>query len=120
MKVQIREILENFPDLLNLVRGTPDQTVSDLQTGTTASSASLIFVSNRAQLMEAQDSKAQAWVIGKDLVEQVPPSVKTVLSSPNPYLALALVAKRLFPQTRHHLPIGGPPVHATAQVSPRA
>src|SRR4051812_27515865 len=93
MSVQIREMLENFPELMNLLRGAANASVESVQTGATASSESLIFVSNRQQLKEAANSSAQTWVISKDLAAQVPASVPTVIISPNPYLAMALVGK---------------------------
>ncbi|MBX3021460.1 MAG: UDP-3-O-(3-hydroxymyristoyl)glucosamine N-acyltransferase [Bdellovibrionales bacterium] len=120
MAVQIREILENFPDLLSLNRGAPDHSVTDIQTGTTASSQSLIFVSNRQQLEAAQESQSTTWVVGKDLVTLVPAKVTTLLVSPNPYLALAQVAKRLFPLTRHHQILSGAKIHDSARVSSSA
>lgn len=59
MPTQIREILENFPDLLSRVRAQEEATVSDLQTGATASSTSLIFVSTLPQLREALNSASR-------------------------------------------------------------
>lgn len=120
MKVQIREIVENFPDLLNLIRGGADHSVANIQTGATASSDSLIFISNRKQLSEAMASKAQAWVVAKDMAEHVPAQVKTVLVSPSPYLAMALVGKRHFPETRNRQILSGERIHASAKIASTA
>lgn len=120
METQIREIVENFPDLLNVVRGDVNRPVSDLQTGATASTDSLIFVSTRPQLREATGSKAQSWVVAKDLVAEVPAEVPNVVASPNPTLALSRVGARYFPETRNRQIIAGPAIHASAQVATTA
>lgn len=120
MSVQIREIVENFPDLLTVVRGDSATQVVDLQTGATASSESLIFVSNRQQYLEAKDSAARVWVVSPDLIEHVPEFVPLVLRSPSPALALAGVARRFFPQTRHHKILAGPDIHPSAHIAASA
>lgn len=117
METQIREIVENFPDLLSWVRGDQNRPVSDLQTGATASTGSLIFVSTRPQLREAAASKAQTWVVAKDLLEGVPAEVPNVVASPNPTLALSRVGARYFPQTRNHQILAGPAIHPSAQIA---
>ena len=120
MSVQVRQIVEKFPDLLHLLRGASETLISDLQSGLTASEKSLIFVSNRQHFKEAVDSLAQAWVVHPNMAGSVPSSVKVLLTSPNPYLAMAMVGKSFFPQTRHHQAIAGPKIHPSAHVSPRA
>jgi UDP-3-O-[3-hydroxymyristoyl] glucosamine N-acyltransferase len=80
----------------------------------------LVFISTRAQLAEAKSSPAQTWVVGKDLEGEVPSSVANLLLSPNPYLAMALVAKRYFPQTRGHQIVKGPAISERATISPTA
>jgi len=120
MRVQIREILENFPETLKLVRGATDHLITGVQNGTTASSDSLVFVSNRKQLEIAMKSKAQAWVVGKDLLDRVPEQIKVVLVSPSPYLAMAQVGKKHFPLTKNHQIIAGAKVHESARISPTA
>jgi UDP-3-O-[3-hydroxymyristoyl] glucosamine N-acyltransferase len=72
MSVQLREIVENFPKLLTLVRGSGDFTVEELQAPSTGNSRSLIFVANPLHLREAKSSQGTAWVVHKDLVEAVP------------------------------------------------
>lgn len=120
MAVQIREILENFPDLLKSVRGAADSYVSSLKTGTTASSESLIFVSNRQQLDEARHCPALTWCVSQELIEQIPENIPNLLVSTNPYLAMALVGRRFFPQTRGLNPIEGGRLHESAVLSPKA
>lgn len=120
MKVQIGEILENFPNLLSLTRGSPESPVSNIKSGATASQDSLIFVSTLAQLRDAVGSPARAWVVPATFLDKVPEDTPIVVSSANPYLAMALVAKRFFPQTGHHRILDGPNVHPAAVISPSA
>ncbi|HMN66913.1 MAG TPA: UDP-3-O-(3-hydroxymyristoyl)glucosamine N-acyltransferase [Bdellovibrionales bacterium] len=120
MTVHIREIVENLPDLVNLHRGAGAATVSDLQTGATAQNHSLIFVASKQHLQEALESRAQAWVVHKDLIDKIPPTVPTVLASANPQLAMATIAKRFFPLTKHHQPIAGAKIHPSAQIAKTA
>jgi UDP-3-O-[3-hydroxymyristoyl] glucosamine N-acyltransferase len=117
MSVHIREIVENFPNLVSLVRGDHAHIITDLQEPKSASQQSLIFVGDRHHLQEALESKAQAWVVHKDLVEQVPKSIPHVFVSPNVALTMALVGRRLFPQTIHRQPIKGPAVHPSSHVA---
>jgi UDP-3-O-[3-hydroxymyristoyl] glucosamine N-acyltransferase len=121
MSVQLREILENFPDLVKRIRGDAGTVVKDIQTGTTASSASLLFLSKAEQIKEAATCPAAAWITTDALLSEVPDSVPFVGISPNPYLAMALVAKRFFPQTRsHHAISSEEKIHPSAQISPSA
>lgn len=119
MSIQIQKILENFPELLTLARGSGTAEVRDLQAATTAKPDSLIFVGNTQHLKEALDSPSQHWVVAKDLESSVPERVATVLTSPNCTLAMALAAKRLFPQTKNYR-VMGENIHPRAIVSPSA
>ena len=120
MNVQIREIVDAFPDLLTLVRGPSDAAVGDVQTGVTASATSLVFASNPTQLREAAASPARAVVVGAALVDQVPESITTVVSTKAPQLALAKVARKFFAQTRAHIILAGSRIHDAAWVSDSA
>ncbi len=117
MAIQVQKILESFPDLLVLTRGAGTHTVEDIQTGSTARPESLIFVSNPQHLKEARDTSAAAWVVSQELAASVPHQVSVVLTSPNAALAMALVAKKFFPQTRGHVIISGPKIHEAACIS---
>lgn len=121
MSVQLREILENFPDLVKPIRGDTNANIADIQTGTTASSRSLLFVSKADQLPEAKASPAQVWIVSESLLSQVPESVPHVAVSPNPYLAMARVSQHFFPQTRGIQIIQGEgKIHPSARISSSA
>lgn len=121
MAVQIRDILENFPDLLVLNRGLNSRSVADIQTGATASDHSLVFISNRDQFAEAEKAEANpVWIVDAATLAKVPERIETVLVSPNPTLAMALAAKRFFAQKQGHQIVTGPKIHASATISERA
>lgn len=120
MAVQVREILENFPDLVKLVRGAPQQSVAGLQDPTLARPDELVFVSTAAHLAAAQNSQAETWLVHTSLADKVPPSVKVVLSSNNVQLCIAKLAKTFFRQTRNHMAIEGSRVSLLAVISKTA
>jgi len=120
MSVQLREIVENFPKLLTLVRGSSNFTVAELQAPSTGNAKSLIFIANALHLKEAKESQGVAWVVHKDLVNSVPESVPIVLSSPNVQLAMSSVGVKFFPLTRHFQPIEGPKIHPSAHIAKSA
>jgi len=117
---QVREIVENFPDLVRLERGSGDHPVGGLQEPSIARSEDLIFVSSAAHLKTALTSKSAAWVVHTGLTAQVPPAVKVVLSSANVQLCMALFAKKFFPLTKNHMIVEGPRVSKSAVVSASA
>ncbi len=117
MTISIYKLVENFPALLTLVRAPKEAPISGLRAAANAESDHLIFVSNGQHLKEARESRSRAWVVHKDLVNQIPDGIPTVLSSPNVQLAMATVAKKFFPQTAHLQPIAGPQIHPAAQIA---
>lgn len=120
MAASLREIVENFPELLKLGRGSGDSALKDIQAASTATPESLVFVSSPKHLKEMSASRAQTWVVSKDLLEKVPPSVKNVVVAANVQLAMSFVAKKFFPQTEHHMIVGDTKVHPQAHIAASA
>lgn len=120
MSVRIGDILEKFPDLLTLVKGSPETRIKSIKAVSNAAEGDLIFVFSAKNLKESVETQSRNWVVHKDLTTQLPPSVTTALASSNPQLAMARLAKQFFPQTAHFSPIRGAKIHASAQVSPTA
>lgn len=117
MGIVVRELVEKFPDLIRLERGSPDHVLTALHAPTQASAESLIFVSGFAHLKEALNSQARAWLVGPKLLPEVPGSVPVVLSSPNVSLAMALAGKTFFPITKNRQIHSGPKIHPHARVA---
>lgn len=120
MAVKIQQLLEKFPDLLRLERGSAQQNIDSLQAPTQARESDLIFVSDSVHLEQARQSAAKAWVVHTDLIAKVPDSVTHVLSSPRVQLSLAMIGKEFFAQTESIQPIKGPSISPAALIAPTA
>lgn len=120
MAITIQNIVENFPELVTLAKGSKDAKLLDIRASENASPESLIFVGNQEHLRAALNSQAQTWVVSQSLQNSVPTTVSHVLVSPNVQLSMALIGKKLFPQTRHFEAIRGEKVHPSAQISKTA
>ncbi len=118
MTIHVRDLLKEFPDLLTLIKGSPESPISALKDPQIASKTDLIFAFTAKHLKEAEASQAQTWIVHKDLSSAAKGA--TVIASDNPQLAMARIAKKFFPQTAHHQPIKGDIVHSSARVSPLA
>lgn len=120
MPVHLREIVENFPDLLKAVRVAAGAQVTALRAAANADETSLIFVGSKPHLREALDSKSRSWVVHTDLLGEVPDRVTNLLSTKNVQFAMAAIGKRHFPQVAHHHAIEGDRIHASAQIAATA
>lgn len=117
MAVHVSDLLSRFPDLLTLVKGAPEKTVSALKDPQSAAKSDLIFVVSSKHLKEAAESRSQTWLVHKDLSAEASSQAETVLASANPQLAMARIAKAFFPQNAHRIPIQGAKIHPSAQIS---
>lgn len=117
MSVQIQKIVEKFPDLVTLAKGSPAANVVDLRAAENSSADSLIFVGTAEHLRAAQSAPAKTWVVSKNLLEKVPGTVPNVLVSPSTQLAMSFIAKAFFPQTVAHEIICGEKIHPSAQIA---
>jgi UDP-3-O-[3-hydroxymyristoyl] glucosamine N-acyltransferase len=120
MAVHVKDFLTQFPELLTLMRGAPEDTVSALKDAQNAGKSDLIFVFSPKHLKEAISTRSKMWVVHKDLAQAVPAQVTTILTSPNVQLSMARIAKAFFPLESHRLPIRGAKIHASAQISKSA
>ncbi len=120
MPIQVREILENFPELLRLERGSAEHAVAALQDPTLAGAQDMIFVATNEHLQDALNSRAECWLVHPSLVAKVPSSAQVVLSSKQVLLAMAWIGRRYFPQTRNRQIIEGPKIAKTAVIAPTA
>lgn len=120
MPVQVREILENFPELLRLERGSGEELIIALQDPTLAQAQDMIFVGSADHLQAALNSKAQIWLVHPSLTAQVPAQVKVVISSPQILLSMAYIGRRYFPEKRNRQPVEGPKIHPSAVIAPTA
>ncbi len=120
MPIQVREILENFPELVRLERGSADQPIAALQDPSVAQPHDLIFVATPDHFQDALNSRAEAWLVHPSVIPKVPTSVKLLLSSKQVLLAMAQIGRKHFPQTRNRQILEGSPIAKTAVIAPTA
>jgi UDP-3-O-[3-hydroxymyristoyl] glucosamine N-acyltransferase len=120
MSTSIRDIVENFSELVHAVRVANQAQVDRLTAPDQADSSSLIFLTDRKHLKAALGSKSRAWVVHKSLVGQIPPEIETVLSTPNVALAMASIAQKYFRPKGHHRPVGDSDIHPSAIIASSA
>jgi UDP-3-O-[3-hydroxymyristoyl] glucosamine N-acyltransferase len=120
MSVLIRNLMENFPDLVALSRGSAETPLGDLRAPENAVADSLIFVGNQEHFRAALTSAAKTWLVTKDLEPKVPATVANLLVSANVPLAMAGIANKFFPLTEHLQSIRGERIHPSAQIAQTA
>lgn len=114
-------LLENFSDQIKLISGPQDRQISGLSQPSTAKSTDLIVVSEAHHLAEAQESEALVWIVKSQLISpKLQEQPITLLSSDNPKLCLALIAKKHFRSSSHFIPVGQSKIHPTASVDETA
>lgn len=117
MSVSIGDLINKFPDLLKLVRGSQTTVIERIQTATVAQTHDIIFVGTSQLLKESQRSESQIWVIQVDLIEQVPSSIAHVITSENVQLAMAKTAREFFPLRSHLIPVDNVAHHPAAHIA---
>lgn len=122
MKTTVNDIVERFPELLRIVRGDASIEVSRPQAPSAAKAGCILFLKEERLLEEAANSPAAVLVVAdahttNPALEAAP---QTILSCPNPELALALVARSFFAETVNKQPFDGDRIHASAVVAESA
>lgn len=99
MTVRVSDIIDEFPELLRLLRGDTETELSRPCPPSAPESGCIVFLNERRLIDDAVSSPASVLVVrDADASEQVLESAsQTLLQSPSPELALALVA-RPFPR----------------------
>lgn len=122
MTAKVSDIIENFPKLLRLVRGDPATEVSRPRSPSAPEAGCILFLNERRQIKDAVSSPATVLVVadadaGDGALEGAP---QTILQSPSPELALALVAQTFFPVTVNKQGFDGSRIHPSAVISESA
>jgi UDP-3-O-[3-hydroxymyristoyl] glucosamine N-acyltransferase len=122
MTVTVTDIIEHFPKLLSLIRGDAGRAFSRPCPPTAPEPGSILFLNQRRLIADAVGSSASAIVVADaDAdVEALTKAPQTVLKSPSPELALALVARAFFPLTAEKHGFDGARVHPSAVISASA
>src|SRR5580658_8357421 len=121
MPVKIHSLLEGFPSLVQLARGSKESEIRALAAPENALPEDLIFVADLKHFREAEKSAAKNWLVSPELVERVPSEVHVVLTSRQVQLSMAQIGHKFFPiNARDGLLIGEKKIHPTAQIASTA
>ena len=119
MTTTVSDIIERFPELLRLEHGDPSIGVSQPCAPNAPSSGCILFLNDPRLISGATQSPAAALVVGEKDIDDpaLSDAPQTVLSTGNPELALARVARELFAVTVNKEPFEEQRIHASAVVA---
>ncbi len=122
MAVRVSNIIESFSELLRLLRGDTQTKVSRPCPPSAPESECILFLNERRLIGEAVRSPASVLVVSDTDVDDaaLEGASQTLLRSPSPELALALVARAFFPVTVDKQCFDGSRVHPSAVISESA
>ena len=122
MTVTVGDITGHFPKVVRLLRGDASTPVSRPRPPSAPEPGCILFLNHRRLIEGAVESPAAVLVVADaDIdVEALAGSDQVILQSPNPELALALVARTLFPVEVHAKGFDGMRIHPSAVISESA
>lgn len=122
MTVKVSDIVESFPKLLRLLRGDPAREFSRPCAPTKPESGCILFLNEQRLIEDAVSSPASVLIVSDDDAGDaaLEGASQTLLQSPSPELALALVAQTFFPVTVNEQDFDGSRIHSSAVVSESA
>lgn len=122
MTVKVSDIIEHFPTLLRLLRGDAGTEILRPCSPSAPAPGCILFLNQRRLIADAVASPASVLVIADAdaEVEALADAPQTLLHSPSPELALALVARAFFPVTIYENGFDGVRIHPSAVVSESA
>ncbi|MCK5363249.1 MAG: hypothetical protein KAR22_09785, partial [Gammaproteobacteria bacterium] len=122
MTLRVSDIIENFPKLLQLIRGDVQTEVSRPRPPSAPEAACILFLNDRRLIEDAVDSAASVLVVSDADADDaaLEGASQTLLRSPSPELALALVARAFFPVTVYRQGFDGSRIHPSAVISESA
>lgn len=117
MSITCLQLLNSLPDLLYFVSGSKETIIKDVCPAEKGREGSILFISNEKNFLKAIQSEAAIIVVPKSHQEQAQKFIgkKTLLSSPNPTLAMAKTIQIHFSPK---INLSG--IHSTAIVHPSA
>ena len=122
MTVTVGDIIKNFPKHVHLLRGDPRTEVLRPRSPTAPEAGCIVFLNERRLIKDAVGGPASVLVVSDADAddEALAGAQQTLLGSPSPELALAVVARALFPVTIYKQGFDGSRVHASAVISESA
>ncbi len=119
-KVSAQTICKEFSSLISLAHGDPERAATNICSQNEPKEQALVYVSDLQIFKKLLDSPVSIIVTSEKLANAGTVSNKTILSTPNVYLAMAMVNKKFFPQKFLYQAFAGERVHKTAVVHPTA
>ena len=115
-------ICDRFPQVLQLQSGDRDTEVSGPSAPTSPQSGSILFLKDPRLIGDAVASSAAVLVVRDSDLENpaLGDASQAVLASPNPELALALVARTFFAPEANRQPFAGERIHPSAVIDDSA
>ena len=122
MTLKLNDIIEKFPELLQPVRGDTAVEVSRPCAPSAPDAGCILFLHDRRLIEAAVGGPAAVLVVNESDAEHeaLGGASQTIVKSPSPELALALVARAFFPVTVYREGFDGSRVHPSAVVSAAA
>ena len=96
MNTPLHKIIDKFQSLIAFHSGTLDISIERTDKAGTSNSKAMVFATSLEDLNAALKSKAAVVVVNSKFKEKLAVTDKTILLSPNPYLALALIGQEFF------------------------
>jgi UDP-3-O-[3-hydroxymyristoyl] glucosamine N-acyltransferase len=122
MTVRVSDIIERFPKLLRLVRGDAQVEVLRPRSPLAPVPGCIVFLNQRKLIQDAVAGQATVIVVSDADAddEALQDAPQTLLASPSPELALALVAETFFPVSTDKQSFDGSRIHPSAVISESA
>ena len=122
MTVKVSDIIEHFPKLVRLLRGDAGTEILRPCSPSAPQPGCILFLNERRLIAAAVGSPASVLVVadadaGDEALAGAP---QTLLKSPSPELALALVARAMFPVNAYQSGFDGIRIHPSAVISESA
>lgn len=120
MAVTAATLLESFSGLMEHHSGPLDVLIKGPCAQTQPLERCVAFVSEKEHLPKLLQSKLALIVVNNKLAQHLSSGNPTILLSPNPYLAMALVNKKFFPVLNQRKSFSQERIHSSAQIHPSA
>lgn len=122
MTTTVGAIVERFPEILRLHRGESETEITGPSAPASPQRDCILFLKDPKLIADAAASAAAALVVAEGDIESpaLDHAPQALLVSPNPELALALVARTFFPSDANKQPFAGERVHPSAIVADSA
>lgn len=118
--VSAKTISTEFKNLVTVVHGDSERTATNICSQNEPKEKGLVYVSDKKLFQKLLDSPVSIIVTTEALAGSASPNDKTILSTKNVYLAMAMINKKFFANKFLKQPFAGDRIHKSASVHPSA